>query len=581
MRIETKDIVIPSAIACLLLVSSFLFFQLLQPYHLFLKEQIQLFQSTSGYFLSSFEKPAALARLIGEYFTQLFYLRGGGAVTLSILFCIQWVVTTQVLRRFTDSVLLYLWALLPVVGEWIFAVQPSYTLSLPVAFLLTLLCFFIYTAIRGRWLAAGIAFLFIPLLYAVVGPLMLLFFLLILLYEIKQRRGIILPVLCLLLLAAIYPVAVRHFYLLTFPQAYLYPFARWWYLSPSILIILTVAYSQMLSQRNERVTSGSFIRTASLILLVTTLSLIASTDSKREKVLAFATEAYKGNWEKVSRLAETKNISDPIVSYYTNISLSQRGEMNERLLEFDQPGIKGLFLPVDTDTDWLTLFFSSDIFFYLGDMNQAQHLALFGMTMSPERRSTRMVKRLSEVNVIGGNIPAAEKYLRLLDVTLFHGQWADQMRQWMYEEKTDTASWLAIKRKQLVPGDTLYRPAGYAASLQTLLKRNPQNSAALDYLLCYYLLQKDLVAFRNTYDLYCKSKNSDIPTIYSEALVLAFEADNPPKKVKDSYRIGDEVWKRFAEYSLLYEEADQGFEAIGEQFPASYWKYYHFAQIAP
>src|SRR5665648_606339 len=98
---------------------SFLFFQFFYPYHLFLKEQIQLFLYTSDYFLSYFNKPAWLACYSGDFLTQFFYLRGGGAIVLSILFVIEWTLGLIVIRKITSSIKESIWALIPVIADWI------------------------------------------------------------------------------------------------------------------------------------------------------------------------------------------------------------------------------------------------------------------------------------------------------------------------------------------------------------------------------------------------------------------------------------------------------------------------------
>jgi hypothetical protein len=70
--------------AALIAVPCFTFLHFFYPYHLYLKEQLILFQTTPDYFLSYFGKPAWLALFAGDFFTQFFYFKGGGPTVITI-----------------------------------------------------------------------------------------------------------------------------------------------------------------------------------------------------------------------------------------------------------------------------------------------------------------------------------------------------------------------------------------------------------------------------------------------------------------------------------------------------------------
>ena len=56
----------------------FLFFFRILPYHLFHREQTQLFLLATEPLAGYLRHPAALARLSGDFLTQFFYYEGGG-----------------------------------------------------------------------------------------------------------------------------------------------------------------------------------------------------------------------------------------------------------------------------------------------------------------------------------------------------------------------------------------------------------------------------------------------------------------------------------------------------------------------
>jgi hypothetical protein len=503
----------------------FSFFQFALPYHLFFKEQMQLFLLTKEHFLSYWEKPAWMACYVGDFLTQFFYLRAGGALTLTLTLLAEYGLAIQVLRRMGWRRYAACLALLPAGIDGFLHGGLYYGLPASVAVMLALLSFLAFTKIKNPVAAYPAGLLALPCLYSMAGAAFFLFPLFVGVYEWRRgsqsNRGSQrwLYGLALLLVAGLYPAGVRSYYLQTAGQAYRYPF-------PSSLNMRGV-------------------------------------DSSREKILSLSVEAGRENWNKVGRLAETIGLDNPIVTYYANIASSKQGRLAEDLLNRYQPFTGGLFLPVHPQSDWLTIFFSNEVFFHLGDMNMARHSALLGMIFSPRHRSSRMLKRLAEIDLIDGNEATARKYLHMLETTLFHRRWAKRHER-LKPERT------------LIARDTLRAASDYAASLELLA----ESDQALDYLLCYHLLNKDIPAFAAAYDRYRRAKaRSYIPRIYAEALLIKLAAEKAPVQELQRYHISSETIAAFMDYTRLYEQNAGASEPLRERFGNGYLFYYHFATL--
>lgn len=579
MSLEKGDIVLQCVVAVLLATVSFLFFQFVIPYHLFFKEQLQLFLYTSDYFLSYLDKPAWLSRCIGDFFTQFLYLRGGGALVVTLILLTEWLLITRLLRLFGSGRITPLWALFPVIMEWIGYGNPYFTLSFSFAFILVLLFFLLYATIRNRWLSGFLGLLCIPLLYSFTGAFIFVFSLLVFLYELhtRQRRGLF--VLLILILTAIYPLCVRHFYLLTIQQAYFFPLPQISFALPAFTFLLFVFILQIRKIRTSRMTARSFTLNNLFVVFLLVGGLFFTTDLNRERILAMSSEAYFGNWEKVCRIAEKHRIPNTQATYYTNIALSQYKQLPEQLLNYYQPASQGLFLPVTPETDWLTIFFSNDAFFHVGDMTMAEHSAMLGMIFSPNQRSSRMVMRLAEINLVNGDSTATRKYLRMLEATLYHKKKARRLEEMLLADNVDDYPWLQQKQAQLFTRDTLRHNDDYPAALELLVESNPENRQALDYLLCYYLLHKDVSSFFAAYNKYVgKRTETPIPRVYEEGLLVYLAATKANQKQIDSYSFNPETIQEFAEYNRLYQESEENPGAVQENYATTYWMYYHFAQ---
>ena len=118
-----------------------------------------------------------------------------------------------------------------------------------------------------------------------------------------------------------------------------------------------------------------------------------------------------------------------------------------------QPAGLALFMPVFEESTYMTTQLAGEVWYRLGDMTMAEHASILSMIFSPDNKSSRMVKRMAEINLINGENEAARKYLKLLSKTLFYSNWAkDRMPG---RESEAVKQWLTEKRKFLPKQDAL------------------------------------------------------------------------------------------------------------------------------
>ena len=94
----------------------------------------------------------------------------------------------------------------------------------------------------------------------------------------------------------------------------------------------------------------------------------------------------------------------------------------------------GLFLGFNKE--FISPMMGNEIFYHLGLINASQEYAFESMEVMPDmEKSVRALKRLAETNLINGNYKVAEKYLKIVEKTLFHRQWARKTRKILYNEE--------------------------------------------------------------------------------------------------------------------------------------------------
>lgn len=560
-----------------LLAGSFLFFQLAYPYHLFLKEQIQLFLFTSDYFLSYFAKPAWLACYLGDFLTQFFYLKGGGALVLSLLLSLEWIVVRATISRLSQSSFPGLWALLPVAVDWSLYGNTLHPLSVSVGFILALILFLAYSKVSNKWLSYFVLAFFSLAGYWIAGSSFLLFVVLALPYDFHNQRASWLKWIPAFVLVFSIPFVLRHHYLLTSFQAFIYPALSIKDILLPVSVLLTTIFA-FLSKGAELTYPkriAGFILTSFLFVLIAGVWTQAS--FKFEKIVALDSETYFGNPDKVIELAQKYNLKSNQATYFTNMALAQKGLLPEKLFDFYQPFSLGLIPPVTPEQNWQSIFVSNEVFYLVGDMNMAQHSAMLGNTFSPYQRSSRMMRRLAEINLVTGDSAAATKYLRILSKTMFHQKWAEKQLKMLQSGQAD--NWLIVKRRQIADADMLRKSNDYLSSLKFMAEQQPENTLAVDYLLCYLLLNKDLKQFRENYDRFFLNLNRKAPKVYAEALLAQLVASGALQDEVMKYNIDAKTIKQFADYTNEYDKSSGNIDALNSKFARTYWFYYHFAQL--
>ncbi len=153
------------------------------------------------------------------------------------------------------------------------------------------------------------------------------------------------------------------------------------------------------------------------------------------------------------------------------------------------------------------------------------------------------MKRIVEINIINGQYAVAEKYIRILEKTMFHRKWAAGMRKYLYnEDECKRSEWITAKRSIIPVRDLLKAGNEYITTLRMLADNHPDNRMAVDYLLCYHLLSKDINSFIADFEHYYKS-NMDIvlPRVYQEGLLIKIASGEKSPADYSKFRFTPEI----------------------------------------
>ena len=293
-------------------------------------------------------------------------------------------------------------------------------------------------------------------------------------------------------------------------------------------------------------------------------------DAVSEQMMGLAVEASLENWDKVSELA-SEDRRTLVGTYYYNLANAHRGQLADRLMDYYQPFERGLFLPVGEKSTPFQIGCAGDVWFALGDMSMAERDAMLGMLFSPSHTGSRYLRRLAETNLVTGDFEAASKYLRMLLNSRKDRAWARERLPGVWSP--EYAARIDRKRALLPRIDVIHGMDQTQLILRVLLNSHPDNRMALDYLLCYDLLTKDLDAFVSDF-----APSLTQSHLYEEAMLifLAAKGGMVPENY-EHYHISEETFDRFNRFVTIYKRDGGSGKNLTEEFGHSYWYYFYYA----
>jgi len=167
----------------------------------------------------------------------------------------------------------------------------------------------------------------------------------------------------------------------------------------------------------------------------------------------------------------------------------------------------------------------------MGLLNQAEH----ALTECLEGWGDRpiILKHLAMVNLVKGNFGTARVYLGALSKTLFHRSWAQKSLAHLKSDP-NLASHQEVQylRSVALDVDIPTLRLSPAETMKMLLKKNPKNRMAFEYLLTYYMLNNQLESFAEYIELASDMGYSALPTHFEEAALVYVNTRRKPLRLE-------------------------------------------------
>jgi hypothetical protein len=241
-------------------------------------------------------------------------------------------------------------------------------------------------------------------------------------------------------------------------------------------------------------------------------------DMEKERLFGYDFMARMGQWNKILVTSDRHAPDSPIAVECTNLALAKTGHMPTDMFTFYQNGPAGL-LPEFT-RDHFSPVPTGVVYYHLGMVNTAQTFFFEAQEGIPDfQKSARLTQALAKTNLINGDYEVARKYVNTLKQTIFYRKWAKETEQLLVNPGmiNKVPEYAYLRSVRMKEHDIMFSQEEMDSMLGLLYIENNANTIAIDYLLAWCLLRKDLARFFECHSLL---KTGYDARHYQEAILL-------------------------------------------------------------
>ena len=566
----------------------FAFLQMCFEYHFYYIEQSQLFLFSEAYIRNKLLLPGGFSMLVAEFLVQFFIRPYVGALVTAALLTGVGVCTAGIVKRIAPVSGLFILYVLPILALLFMHFDFNYRVQGTVCYLMMMALLCGYMRIRNDLFRLVAGCVLVPVLFWLAGSITVLFAGMVCLFEGLRKTPkwyislIGVAEVLLLGVGTVYFSLMGEYRWVFGPDLYyhytLHPkeiiYYSWICLPLVFLIAFFVRNKNSLS--GKKLFAGiSCIAQLAMIAAVLWWGMPKYSDAKTLKLKKLDYFARTEQWDKTIEECKGK-LTNFLYMCHLNMALANKGELSDKMFNFDQRGPQGLLVQWNKSENISCLL--SDIYFTMGATASSQEMAFEGYVSAMEDGNPRMLKRLVQTNLIYGTYPVAEKYISILEKTYAYRDWAQSQRKYLYnDEVVESDPILGTRRRMLPDRNSLAMIKGLAGDLALFLEKGPANSAALQYLGAMYLLAKDLEGFKALVEKYYGTEFLPVlPVHFQEAVIVMSEKEPDYWK---RFNVSETIVARFTDYKkqVLANRNNSAIAGLlNRSYGNTYWFYFMF-----
>ena len=560
---------------------------------LYHQEQTQLFRFDKIYFYSYIRQPAGLIEYIGSFFTQFYYYPVIGSMIIVGVIASVFMLFYSICKSAGCIERTFCIPFISAIILFAYFLHTAFFLSYSLGLVLSLVVFRRYIKLQQH-VRLPVGIVLFTVLYLIAGGNAFLLSAMMIIFECfeKKYRFKYWYMLALVVWSALLPyLALKLLYIITIREAYYTstPFISLsstipkfaWLSIPALYLFwrLIAGKVNLLTIKQHKL----IILNCLLLIMVSVYGSYSTYNRRLEMFQNIAYEIQHENWKNVSVLSKKFPDPNPFVCYFNNIALAESGQMPYRMFQYRQTGVEGLFL--DLQLNYSSLWYVGEIYYRLGIIPIAELFAFSAMVGgNPKEPDNQTLSRLVITNIARRDSATAAKYIGYFDRSLFYRKWAQQQRKNLSFAMKDASFQIPDTPELFRYNDFFHSEQDPDYALLTLLQSNPMHRLAFEYLMAYYMLQKDIERTKWCFDnFFWNFGYPNIPTHYEEALVLYQNMAQAGNYFYAQYPISHATLERFNQYVQALQTArdsKRNFEYFKKQFDNTYWYYVHFVETS-
>ena len=549
------------------------------------------------FFNEFFSYPGGLNELISGFFSQFFYYSWTGALLLVLVFAfVAWNTKLLIRSISPNQPILYLhW----VPSVFLLALHSNYKfpLVLTLGLLWTLLTANIYIRLAPSKIILRLPLFLIlqAMLYYVTAGQAFVFSLIVILYEVLHCRKIVLPLLYILSAVLLPYIGASTIFILRIRDAYMMHLTSYNSYQPTWLswvlyaffglVIILVALERRyvrIGQENTNSCWGKFLYRRSIptrffqgiiLLFLVAVTALYSYDKKEKAFLLIDHYARYGQWNKVLDMAQKGLPISNIVQCQVNRALYHSGLLCDKMFSMAQLfGGNGLFM-LDSMRATFPLQ-HSDLFFDLGLVNESEHWAYEAIIVNGD--TAWNLQRLVLINLLKQERDIAEKYLEMLQRTIWHKAWAIEYQEYLSDSRDFWEHPQFRYLKSAMPeSNFLVSPTQPELCLEELLE-NTKNKMAFEYFMAYCLLEGQIGRFMEHLHRLNYFDYPRIPRHFEEAMLIYNQLTGGKGISLPGKNISEETIQKFDDFNRIRAKHKNSKEAMYREltkYRDTYWFY--------
>ena len=299
-------------------------------------------------------------------------------------------------------------------------------------------------------------------------------------------------------------------------------------------------------------------------------------DLDNYKFLELNSYVINEKWDQVIETCNHTTLNNTLFLNYLNLALSHKGILLQQLFHYPQMDVNSLLCEYQKIPDIIQL--QSFIHYQMGNVAAAQNTA-FSASVCNRLGSPSALKLLVKTNIALGAYEVAEKYIAQLEKTWKYKSWAEGYRTFLYnEEKISADGEIHNLRQSLTDEDHFVVAFGAMTDLDYILEKNPNNKAALEYLISMLLLSKDNMSIRYFVDKYTGTPVlAQVPELLQEAIYSIAEQEPDYLRL---HGVSEEVFKKYDDFYNKYIQSRNARRNpaadLRREFGHTFWYYLMF-----